>query len=276
MFSSFYYSFTDWSGLGNANFIWFRNYIKLFTDPDVYPYFYDALWHSFYIFIMSIIIQTPVALYFAYTIDKKVLGHNLYRNIIFLPQVVSTVIVGFIGLLVFEPNIGLINNFLSAIGLESLAQPWLGIEGLALNIIIIVGIWKTIGVNTMLYLANIQSIPIDCMEASVIDGATEFKKFIYIVFPLLAPSFTINVVLTFIGSISSFDIVYAIAGVKGAPNYSSDVLGTFYYRFAFEQNFGTVKPDMGLATTIAVVMFIIILFISLIQIKVLRKREIEY
>ncbi|MBB6672258.1 carbohydrate ABC transporter permease [Cohnella nanjingensis] len=276
MLSSFYYSLTEWSGLGKARFIGMNNYVRLFTDPNIYPVFWRALGHNFYIFALTLIIQTPLALYFAYALDRKVRGHAIYRNVIFFPVLISTVTVAFMSLIVFEPNIGLLNNLLDKVGLEDWVQPWLGMENLILLILVLIMIWKSIGVNMMLYLANLQSIPGEVLEAAMMDGATEFQKFRKMIFPLLAPSFTINVVLTFIGSIGTFDIVYAIAGENGQPNFSADVLGTFYYRTAFTQTLGLQSSDMGLATAIALVMFFIILVVSVIQLKLLQKRELEY
>lgn len=275
MLTSFGYSFTDFDGVGTTAFTGLSNYIKLFTHADISGHFYLALWHNIYIFIVNILISTPLALYFAYAIDRKVRGYVFYRNVIFFPQIVSNIAVGFLFMLVFEPNIGLINNFLIALGLDKHIQPWLGLENVVLNVIIGVVIWKSIGVTMMLYLANIQSIPTECMEAAKIDGASDFTKFIHIVFPLLAPSFTINVVLTFIGSLGVFDLVYSIAGPRGEPNYCADVITTFYYRYAFTAEYGST-PQVGFATAIAVVMFLIVLAATAIQLKILRRREIEY
>ena len=154
--------------------------------------------------------------------------------------ILSTVIIGFLWKLFLNPLFGLVNQALIAVGLASWAQPWLGQPSTALASLILVNAWHWVGFPTLVYLAGIQRIPREILEAAEIDGASEWRRITRIVWPLVAPATTIVVILTFIGSFNWFELPYIMSGLEGPPFHTTDVLGLYFYRTAF----GTVSSAL--------------------------------
>lgn len=274
MFSTFVNSFCQWDGIGEKLFIGFSNFKMLFTDSIYAPQFLNALKNSFIFVLLCYIIQVPLAFYFAYVINRKVFLSKTCQLLIFMPQVISQVAVGLLVLLFLDPNFGVVNNGLRAIGLGSWARGWLGDPVILKLVVAVILTWKGIGIPMMLLIANMQSIPAEYEEAASLDGANEWNKFRYITLPLLKPALTNIIVLIFINGIATFDIPYLLGGMNGGPSGAIDTLGTMFYRVAFGSKYLT--NNMGLATAIAVIQFLIMVTVSVIQISLLKRNETEY
>ena len=175
-----------------------------------------------------------------------------------------------------SPNIGVINALLKDMGLGFLAKAWLSDPQFALATVIAVQCWNVLGWAIIIYLAGLQSIPEELLQAAEMDGATGWTRFRRVVFPLLSPSFTALTVLTFIGQFRVFDIVYVLTGPIGSPNFETDVLGTLIYRSAFGGSaIASNDVRMSYAIALAVIVFIVMAIFSTFLIRVLRRREID-
>jgi len=180
-----------------------------------------------------------------------------YRSAIFIPTILSFVIVGFTWKLILSPIWGIAPSMLDAVGLKSLFSPWLGKEEYALTTLSLISVWQFIGIPMMLIYAALITIPDEILEAGEVDGISGMSAFWKIKLPLILPSIGIISILTFVGNFNAFDLIYAAQGALAGPDYSTDILGTFLYRtfFGFQLQLG--DPHMG--ATIASAMFATIL-----------------
>lgn len=260
--SSFYYSMTNWNGFTKTmDFIGFSNYAYMFGDPT----FMKAMRNTFIFAGLIVIFQNGFAIPLALALDSKIKTKSLLKVVFFAPAILSPLVVGYTWLYIYEPE-GMLNMLLRAIGLGGWEQTWLGDPKFALYAIVVMVLWQYVGYSMIIFLANLQTIPGDLYEAADIDGAGGFRKFRYITFPLLAPSMTINVVLASIGSLKAFDIIYVTT--KGGPFQATETITTLLFTTAFK------KDNFGYGTAMGVIMFLIIFLISVVQILLLRKREV--
>ena len=232
LFMSLYNSLFSWNQLLPVEFVGLENFSRLFTK---YPYqqrFLNALQNNLIWFLSTMILQNSVGLLFGYLMSRSIPGYQAFKRIFFIPVLFSIIAVGFLWGLYLKPS-GLVNNFLGLIGLESLQHAWLGEERFATMAIIMVNIWRWVGFPSLVFLAAIDNVPTECLEAAQLDGVGEWKLFWKIVFPLIIPSITIITVLTVIGSLNVFEQIYTMTGLDGGPNYSTDTIGTLFYRTAF-------------------------------------------
>jgi len=257
LIASLGYSFFKWSGYGPKTFVGFDNFVKLFTQKPWNELFINALGNNLYFFVITMIIQNLVALILAVFLQRGMKGSNILRAIYFAPSTISVVIVGFIWTLIYNPMSGSLNQLLKAIGLGSLAKAWLGNESTALTAIAVANAWQYTGIPLILFVSGINTIPDELYQAVSVDGGDNWHKFIHVTIPNLAPVIFIVSTITFVGNLSSFEIIYAMEGTLAGPNYSTDVLGTFFYRVAFGARTGS-PPDMGLGAAIAAIMTLII------------------
>lgn len=234
------------------------NFRTLFGDANWSGPFWNALGNNFWFFIVHMLVQNPIGVALA-----AILSHPrqrfaaLYRSAIFIPTILSFVIVGFGWKLILSPIWGIAPNMLDAIGLKALFAPWLGKEEYALTTLALISVWQFVGIPMMLIYAALLSIPEEILEAGEIDGLTGAQAFWKIKLPLILPSIGIISILTFVGNFNAFDLIYSAQGALAGPDYSTDILGTFLYRtfFGFQLQIG--DPHMGSA--IATAMFAIIL-----------------
>lgn len=250
-------SFFEWSGYGVKNFIGFSNYIKLFGSEPFNTRLWNALTNNIYFFVVTMIIQNLVALVIALVLQRSMRGHKAFRALFFAPSTVSVVIVGFVWTLIYNPIWGPLNVILRSLGLEEWAIAWLGNKSTALTAVAVANAWQYIGIPMMLFVAALNAIPLEQYEACAVDGGTEWHKLWYVTIPSIMPMVFIVSTITFVGNLSSFEIIYAMQGTLAGPNYSTDVLGTLFYRTAFGARTGS-PPDMGMGATIAAVMSLII------------------
>lgn len=268
------YSAYRWDGIVRVGGAGLDNFRRLLTQ---YPYserMVTALWHNVWTFALTMVVQNGLGLLFAGLLAGRTWGARVYRAIFFMPVVLSLVIVGFLWQLFLNPVWGAVNAVLVASGLGAFARPWLGDTQTALLTLILVNAWRWVGFPTIVFLAGIQGIPEDYLEAARLDGAGPAAIFRRITFPLLAPQVNIIVILTFIGAFNWFELPYIMQGVTGEPFHATDVLGLLFYRAAFG-GVDTGNPDVGIGSAIAVVMFILILATSGLGALYLRRREVE-
>lgn len=226
-------SFFEWSGYGAKKFVWFRNYVKLFTEAPNNVRLGNALKNNLYFFIITMVIQNLLALMLAIFLQRGFRGFKALRTIFFAPSTVSVIIVGFLWTLIYNPIWGPLNNILGAIGLDKLQMAWLGSKTTALTAIAVANAWQYTGIPMMLFVAGLNSIPNELYEACSVDGGSEWHKFRYVTIPSLKSVLLIVATMTFVGNFSSFEIIYAMEGTLAGPNYATDVLGTLFYRTTF-------------------------------------------
>ena len=250
-------SFFEWSGYGAKTYVGLSNFHRLFTDANYSVRFWNALGNNAYFFVITMLIQNVVALALAVLLERGLRGSNVFRAIFFAPSTISVVIVGYLWLLIYNPMWGALNKVLAMVGINMRNFAWLGNEGTALTAVAVANAWQYTGIPMMLFIAGINAIPNEQYEAVAVDGGGEWHKFRYVTLPNLKPILFIVSTMTFVGNFSSFEIIYAMEGTLGAPNYSTDTLGTFFYRTAFGARTGS-PPEMGMGAAIAAVMTLII------------------
>jgi raffinose/stachyose/melibiose transport system permease protein len=239
-------------------FVGLANFRTLFGNPLWSDAFWNALGNNFKFFFIHMLVQNPIGVLLAAILSHPRLRFAaLYRSAIFVPTILSFVIVGFAWKLILSPIWGIAPNMLDAIGLGGLFAPWLGQENTALITLALVSVWQFVGIPMMLIYAALLSIPEEILEAGEIDGISGASAFWKIKLPLILPSIGIISILTFVGNFNAFDLIYAAQGALAGPDFSTDILGTFMYRtfFGFQLQLG--DPHMGSA--IATGMFAIIL-----------------
>ncbi len=266
-------SMTDWSGLGNdVSFIGLANYTEIL---GYWPYYRAAL-HNAAIFVAILVFQHTVGLYIAVLLNEKPRFMEFYRTVLFLPVILSLVATGFVWTLMLSPNIGLINPALRSVGLDFLALQWLSNPTSALGVVIAVTAWNSLGWAIIIYLAGLQNVSEELRHAAAMDGANTRQIFWRVTFPQLSPAFTALSVLTFIGTFRTFDVVYVLTGPLGAPNFSTDVLGTLIYRTAFgSSSFSSAEIRFAFGVAMALLTMLVMAVICRLILKVLRAREIE-
>jgi ABC-type sugar transport system permease subunit len=207
-----------------------------------------------------------VAVFVASLLKDNFRGRNFFRAAIFLPTVICTIAIGFIWNLILDPVSGYIPAFFDKMGWDALASViWLGNSSTAIHTISFVNIWQWTGQTMVIYLAGMMSIDESLYEAGSIDGASRWQKFYKITLPMLAPSFTINLVTSTIGTIKIYDLPFTMT--SGGPGHSTESLAITIYTNSFTYN------KMGYGTALSLVLFVFVLLVSVVQMKVLRKRE---
>jgi raffinose/stachyose/melibiose transport system permease protein len=254
------FSFTDWVPAPRPrNFVGLDNYLEIFQGQAG-----PAAVRTLFIALVVVIIQNAIGLALALLLHGQVFGRNTLRTIIFAPMVVSALVVGFLFKYIFgPPGSGGVNSVLAALG-----QPqvdFLGNPTTALWIIITAVIWQFTGASMVIFLAGLQGVPAELLEAAALDGAGYWKRFWYVTRPLLAPAITINLMLGLIGGLKLFDQIYAITG--GGPGGQTHTISTLLYQ-TFSQ-FG----QYGRAAALAVVLALAVGILAAVQFSVLRKQE---
>jgi raffinose/stachyose/melibiose transport system permease protein len=240
-------------------FVAFANYERLATHDQWQPRILGAIKNNFTFFAIHMFVQNPIGLFLATLLSSAFIkGRTVYRTLIFTPTVLSFVLVGFVWRLILSPLWGISGQFLGMFGLDQYArEPWLGQQSTALIALSLVSVWQFVGIPMMLFLAALISIDEEMIEAARVDGATAIDIFTKIKFPLILPTVGIVGVLTFVGNFNAFDLVYTTQGGLAGPDFSTDLLGTFFYRTFFGFQLQQGSPTMGAA--VAGVMFLIIL-----------------
>ncbi|MEV6848824.1 sugar ABC transporter permease [Actinoplanes sp. NPDC051411] len=260
-----YYGFYRWKGFGvPTNFVGLENYKTILQDSP----FLAALEHNALIVALSLVLQGPVAILLALLLNQRIRGRSLVRVLIFVPFVISEVIVGTAWSLMLQTN-GAVNGLLNSIGLGSLRQDWLANPKLALWTLMMILTWKYIGFAVILFLAGMQNIPEELSEAAAVDGASYWQIQRRITLPLLGPTIRIWAFLSIIGALQLFDLVYIIWGQYIAATAGTSTMAT--YMVTEGRNAG----NYGYGNAVAVVLFFISLAIALVYQRFVLRRDTE-
>ncbi|MFC5449806.1 carbohydrate ABC transporter permease [Paenibacillus aestuarii] len=255
-------SFTNWNGY-DQDYKWIgaQNYAKLLKDPDFGRVVLNTLIYG----LGSTLFQNLLGLLYALFLNMNIRLRGVVRTVVYLPVIISSLIMGYIWYFFFQFQNGAINDIL----LLFMDKPvnLLGNPQINVWIITFVNTYQYLGIAMVLFLAGLQSIPKSYVEAATIDGAGAFSRFIHITWPLIAPAFTVSIVLNLIGGLKLFDVIAALT--NSGPGYASASMSTFMYLLYFG------REDAGYAATIGIVMFVLISFTSIFTLVLLRRREVE-
>ncbi len=267
------YAFFHWKGFVRGSFAGFENFERLFAFP-----FRDqllmALRHNVLVFIAIMVLQTSLGLLIAYALYTLSRGQRFFRTVTFLPVIFSLVIVGYMWQVMLDPYYGPINMILGDIGQPSWAKAWLGDTATALPTLVFINLWRWVGFPAIIFLAGLNAISSDYIEAARIDGASEGTIFRKILFPLLAPSMTIITILTFIGAFEWFDLPFILGGSNGSPAGATDTLALMFYRLSFG-SIDSGANEVGVGSALGVLIFTIVGVGAAVGTKLLRRREVE-
>lgn len=259
-----YVSFTDWYGtFRTSGWVGVSNYVELVRDD----LFLSAVANTFIYFGLSVIILFPLALFIAWALLKTKGSRSFYQVAIFAPAVLAVSVAGVLWKFIYNPNFGILNSVLEAIGLSSLTRPWLGESSTAMLGIVVPVIWHGIATWIILILAGMDRIPPEYSEAAALDGASNWRIFTQVTLPLLWPVLSTLVVLWFIQAMQTFPFIYVMT--QGGPAGATEVMATYMYRMAFEGRM------FAYGSAMAVVMTIIVLLISLFGSRLLRSDRFE-
>ncbi|KIL41013.1 glycerol-3-phosphate ABC transporter permease [Gordoniibacillus kamchatkensis] len=255
-------SFTNWNGY-NQDYKWvgFRNYARLANDPDIGKIIRNTVIYG----VGSSIFQNIIGLLYALYLNMNIRIRGLVRTIIYLPVIISSLIMGYIWYFFFQYQGGAINDILLLF--QDKPVNLLGDPNINVWIITFVNTYQYLGIAMVLFLAGLQTIPKDYYEAATIDGAGPFSRFAHVTWPLLAPAFTVSMVLNLIGGLKLFDVIAALT--NSGPGYASASLSTLIYLLYFG------REDAGYAATVGILMFVMISAVSMISLIFLRRREVS-
>ena len=258
---SFYLSFQDWNLFSGAHtFVGADNYAAVFADAEFWQTFTNTAIYT----IGTVPVNMALALVVAVLLEQKVVGKKFLRAAFFTPVVVSSVAAGVIWRWVFDTNLGLVNVSLQALGLPIVN--WTNDAAAAMAALVIVGVWKTFGINMVLFSAGLSGIAPQYYEAAELDGAGRLARFWHITLPLLVPTTLFVLVLSVIGSFQVFDMVFVLT--RGGPLGATKVLVYYLYEHAFKYF------DMGYASAVAYLLFAVLLVVTLIQVRAFRDRGV--
>lgn len=257
------YSFLKWNLMsGKKSFVGLENYIKLFSDTD----FWKAFLFNLKVGVFMIVGSNIMGFVLAYFLNENIKAKGVVRAMFFIPNIVSAVLVSFIWVFIFTCAMPAIGN---ALGWEGLANvSWFGTPRMATITIIVVSIWQNIGFLMIIYTAGLQTIPKDVMESAQLDGCSGLKKILKIEIPLLMPTVTINLFVSISGTFKMFDIPNAMTG--GGPYGSTMPVAMDIYQEAF------TKYNLGYGSAKSVILFLTVAAVTLIQLYITRKKEVEY
>jgi len=255
-------SFTNWDGFSQTyDYVGFQQYARLLKDPDTWGVVGNTLLYG----IGSTLLQNIFGLLLALLLNQSIRVKAITRTIVYLPVIISPLVMGYIWYFFFAYQGGALNDLLMFLGFQKIDA--LGNPSLNKWIIVFVNTYQFVGIAMIIYLAGLQSITKDYYEAAQIDGATAFQQFRTITLPLLMPSITINMVLNIIGGLKLFDVVVALT--NGGPGNASQSMSTFMYNLYFQQQ------DAGYAATQGILMAIIILILGMAALIFFKRKEVE-
>lgn len=259
LFDSVRLSFFRASAAGSREFVGFDNYVRLFTVNENALRYWGAFANTWYFFFIHMAVQNVLGIFFAVLLMEKGLrAASFYRTIIFIPVTLAILVTGYLWKLILNPQWGALSIFLKKVGLGVLAVPWLGDPKYALTTVALVSAWQWVGMPTMMFLAGLQNIPEDVYESAEIAGANKLQSFRYITLPMIRPVIGIVAILTFVGNFNAFDAVFAMENVNGAPLYSTDIMGTFFYRVGIAGQHPVSIPDPGMGAAVATTTFAVL------------------
>lgn len=260
--ASFYYAFTNWNTFGiDLQFVGLENVKELFRDPALI----HAMKNTLLFAVVTTVGKNLLGLLLALGLNGTLKLQNVWRAVFFLPAILSPIVIGLLFTAILHPD-GMLNGFLHSIGLSFLTKAWLSDRNLVMYTVSGVEIWQWAGLHMALYLAGLQSIPREYLEASLVDGANEWKKFLYVTLPLMLPAFNVSLIVSLIGGLKVFGQVYILTG--GGPGYASEVAFTTVYEALGDGRW-------GVGTAMNLMMFLAISLIAFTILSFLKKKEAE-
>ena len=261
---SLYMSFQNWDLFRPAKFVGLANYRSLFTGD---PLFSIALRNSVVYTVGTVVPTVLISLAVAGVLNRKIKGINFFRTIVFLPLAVSSVVMAVVWQFVFNTNNGLLNIMLGWIGIGPI--PWLVDPKWAMASLCMVSIWRSVPFATVILLAAMQGVPDTLYEAARLDGAGELRQFVSITVPLIRAAVSFVVVISIIHAFQAFDLVFVLTGRNGGPETATYVLGIMLFQHAF------AFLEFGYASALAWVMFAILLVLTVVQLRLARRRTAQ-
>ncbi|RKQ35616.1 carbohydrate ABC transporter permease [Oceanobacillus halophilus] len=255
----FVFSFTDWNGLKATEFLGFANYVEVFKDTE----FLNSIWFTIKFAVASIILVNVIGLGLALLVTQKMKSSNVLRTVFFMPNLIGGLILGFIWQFIFISAFDAVG---SALGMEAL-RGWLSTTETGFWGLVILNVWQYAGYIMIIYIAYLESVPQELLEAAEIDGANAFKRFWNVKFPLVAPAFTISLFLTLSNAFKLYDQNLALT--NGGPFNSTQMVAMEIYNTAFSEF------DMAYAQSKAVIFFILVAAVALTQVYYNKKREVD-
>lgn len=252
-----FYSFTDWKGYGNWNYVGLRNYLHIFTDPNVTKSYLFTFKFTFY----ATIFVNVLSLLLACGLNANIKCKNFLKAVYFVPYMLGVLIIGYVFKFIFSNLVPMAGK---ALGIEALSVNILGTKKAWIGVLIVT-IWQSLAFNTLIYISGLQTVNRDLYEAADLDGATGLKRFFKITFPLIAPFFTINMVVTVKGFLMAFDQFMAMT--NGGPGTETTTISLLIYKRGFQ------GAQFAYQSANAVMLFLIVVAVSIFQLRVLEKRE---
>ncbi|WP_344314868.1 sugar ABC transporter permease [Fodinicola feengrottensis] len=278
---AFYIALTDWQGFtSRANFVGLANFVRLVQDPI----FWIALKNNLFLLISIPIIVIVLALFFSSMINfggsgrgrkhragiRGVAGGRFYQVVYFFPSVLSVTVIAVLWQFIYEPKNGLLNGFLSAIGLSGAKQVWLGDSKTALAAVLGVSVWASVGFYVVLFTAAMGSVPRELYESCLLDGANRMQTFVHMTIPLIWDAIQVALVHLVIGALDTFALVQILTVGPGGPDNSTEVVALYLFDNAFTYS------KFGYASAIGVAMFVLTLLLTVIAFRLSRRERVEY
>ncbi len=251
------------------------NFSTLLTDTTWSVPFWNAFRNNCYFFLIHMLVQNPIGLALAAMLSLPRLRlRATYRTLIFMPTMLSVVIIGFTWQLILSPLWGISKMFLNTFGLGFLFAPWLGQESTALLTVSLISVWQFVGIPMILIYTALLAIPEELIDAATVDGLNQFQAFVWVKLPLILPTIGLVSILTFVNNFNAFDLIYAMKGALAGPNFSADIMGTLFYRTFFGNQLQL--GDLSMGSTIATMMFFIILAGVMSYLFIIQRRMQRY
>lgn len=262
---TFYVALTSWNGIDpHLTFVGLDNFRELADDPV----FRGTIKHTAEFTILGAVVLFPLALFLAFATSEKVFGARTFRFIVLAPVALSVATAALLWKFVLNPNFGVVDGVLNGVGLDQLSRPWLGMESTAMIAVVLATVWHGVGIWMIFFAAAISRVPQELKEAARIDGASSWRIFRHIVFPLIWDVTRILLVLWIIGALQAFAFIFAMTG--GGPFHATNVFGTYLYDAAF------VQSRFGYGAAIAVVIFALILLFTTAVNRLTRRETVQY
>ncbi|HIZ54377.1 MAG TPA: sugar ABC transporter permease [Candidatus Enterococcus avicola] len=258
-FYGIYYSFTEWNGVSKEIFVGMSNYIKLMQDQE----FWSAMWFTVKFSAVTIVLINVIGLGLALLVTNKFKGANLLRTIFFMPNLIGGLILGFIWQFIFINAFSALSEIFNSPGLKT----WLSTTETGFWAMVIVMCWQMSGYVMVIYISYLQGVDESLLEASDLDGASDFQKFWFVKFPLIMPGFTVSLFMTLSNAFKLYDQNLSLT--NGGPYKSTQMISMNIYNTAFVEN------KMGYAQGKAVIFFLCVAIISLTQVYVTKRKEVE-
>lgn len=249
VFYSFFISLFKWNGIGEMAFVGLKNYINLFTSDDIFKI---SILNNLTWIVLTLVITMTAALMFALMLNQSFRGRTFFRGLFYFPCVVSPIAVALIWRWIYNPNIGFINQFFKAFDIP-FTQSWISNPKVSLYAVFAAALWQAVGQPMILFLAGLQGIPNEILEAATIDGANGIKKFFYITLPLLKNTFVVVIATLTVAAMKVYDVVQGLTG--GGPNNATQMMSTYMYSQVFQYN------NVGYGTAVACTMLLMMMIV---------------